>query len=103
MVVAMRMSKWLCGYMRMDKISNRVIRGLVKVAPIKDKMREIRLKWFGYVKRRSMDASVRRCERINISKGKRGRVRPKKSLDEMIRDDLKVVRLMEDMAQDRRL
>ena len=49
-----------------------------------------------------MDAPVRRCERINISEGRRGRGRPKKSLDEVIREDLKVVGLTEDMAQDRR-
>jgi len=87
----------------LDKISNGVIRDLVKVAPIEDKMRETRLRWFGYVKRRSVDAPVRRCELINITEGKRGRGRPKKSLDEVIREDLKVVGLMEDMTQDRRL
>ena len=43
------MIRWICGYMRMDKISNGVIRGLVKVAPIEDKMKETRLRWFGHV------------------------------------------------------
>jgi len=74
----------------MDKISNGVIKDLVKVAPIEDKMRETRLRWFGHVKKRSVDAPVRRCERINIPEGKRGRGPPKKSLDEVIRDDLKL-------------
>ena len=50
-----------------------------------------------------MDASVSRCERINIPEGQRGRGRPKKSLDEVIREDLKVVGLTEDLAQDGRL
>ena len=40
---------------------------------------------------------------INAPSGKRGRGRPKKSLDKVVRDDLKVVGLTEDMAQDRRL
>ena len=93
----------MCGYMRMDRISNEVIRDLVKVVPIEDKLREIRLRWFGRVKRRSADALVRRCERINIPRGKRGKGWPKKSLDEVIREDLKVVGLTEDMAHDRRL
>ena len=70
------------------------------MAPIEDKMRETRLIWFGHMKR-SMDAPVRRCERINIPEGKRGRGRPKKSLDEVIREDLKVVGLGEDLAQDK--
>ena len=40
---------------------------------------------------------------INIPEGKRGRGRPKKSLDEVIREDLKVVGVTEDLAQGRRL
>ena len=55
------------------------------------------------MKRSSIYALVKRCERINIPEGKRGRGRPKKSLDEVIRDDLKVVGLMEDMTHDMRL
>ena len=35
--------------------------------------------------------------------GKRERGRPKKSLEEAVREDLRVVGLTEDMAQDRRL
>ena len=66
-------------------------------------MRETRLRWFSHVKRRSVDAPARRCERIDIPKGKRGRGRLKKSLDEVIREDLKVIGLMEDLAQDRRM
>ena len=92
MLDEMRMIRLMCGYTRVDRISNRAIRDLVKVAPIKDKIRETRLRWFGHVKR-SVDAQVRRCERINIPEGKRGRGRPKKSLDEVIRENLKVVRV----------
>ena len=55
------------------------------------------------MKRRNVNAPVRRCEKINISEGKIARGRPKKSLDKVIREDLKVVGLTEDMAQDRRL
>ena len=55
------------------------------------------------MKRKSADAPVRRYERINILRGIRGKGRPKKSLDDVIREDLKVVWLMEDMVQDRRL
>jgi len=99
----MRMIRWMCGYTRIDRIRNGVIRDFVKVAPIGDKIRETRLRWFGHVKRRGVDAPVRRCERINIPEGRRGRGRPRKSLDEVIREDLKVIGLMEDMVQDRKL
>ena len=40
MVAEMKMIRWMCRYTKMDKISNRVIRDLVRVAPIEDKMRE---------------------------------------------------------------
>ena len=96
------MIRWMCSYTRVDRIRNGVIRNLVKVAPTEDKMRGTSLKWFFHVERRSVNAPVRSCERINILKGKRGRGRPQKSLDEMIRDDLKVVGMTEDMANDRR-
>ena len=86
-----------------DRVKNCVISDLAKVAPIEEKMSESRLRWFGHVKRRSMAVPVRRCELIDLSGGKRGRGRPKKSLDEVIGDDLKVVGLSEDLAQDRRL
>ena len=92
----------MCGYTRMDKISNEVIKDLVKVTHIEDKMRESRLRWFSHVKK-SEDALVRRCEKVNIPEGKRKRGRPKKNLDEVIREDLKVGGLTEDMTQDRRL
>jgi len=103
LVAEMRMIRWICGYTRLDKIRNEVIRDIVKVAPIEDKMRESRLRWFGHVKRQSVDVPVRRCETINIPVSNRERGRPKKSMDEVIRGDLKVVGLAEDMAQDRRL
>lgn len=85
MVVKMRMIRWMCGYTRMDRISNDVIRDLVKVASIENKTREIRLRWFAHVKKMSVDAPVRICERINIPEGKKGRGRLKKSLDKVIR------------------
>ena len=73
MVAEMTMIIWMCSYMRMDRVRNGIIRDLVKVTFIEDKLRETRLRWFGHVKRRSVDAPVKRCKRINIPEGKRGR------------------------------
>jgi len=97
-VAEMRMIRWMCGYTRMDRIRSGVIRDIVKVVPIEDKMRETRLKWFSHVKTWGGDAPVRRCAKINIAEGKKGRGRPQKSLAEVIRGDLKLVGLTEDMA-----
>ncbi len=43
----------------LDKICNESIREKVEVMLIEDKLREGRLRWFGYVKRRHTDALVR--------------------------------------------
>ena len=103
MVTKMRMVRWMCGLTRMDKVRNGVISDLVKVTPIEEKMRESRLRWFSHMKRKSVVAPVRRFEPIDLPGGKRGRGRPKKSLGKVIREDLNVVGLTEDLTQDRRL
>ena len=44
-VAEMRMIRYICGHMRLDKIRNEVIRDKIRVASIEDKMREARLRW----------------------------------------------------------
>jgi len=92
----------MCGYTRFDRIENGVIRSKIGVAPIEDKMREAKLRWFGHV-RKSMDALVRRCENIDRLDCKRSRGRPRKSWSEAIINDLKTFSLVEDMTQDETL
>ena len=64
MVAEMRMIRWMCSFTRLDRVRNEVIRSLAGVAPIEEKLRETRLRWFGHVKRRSVAAPMRRCEMI---------------------------------------
>ena len=66
-------------YTRAYRIKNIMIRGQVGVPSIEDKMSEARLRRFGYIRRRSMDAPVMRCEKINLPGCRRGRGRSKKS------------------------
>ncbi|VFQ82386.1 unnamed protein product [Cuscuta campestris] len=47
----MLMLRWMCGKTRLDRISNEVIRRQVGMAPVEDKLREARLRWFGHVRR----------------------------------------------------
>jgi len=79
MVAEKIMIRWMCGYTRRDKVRNEVIRDKVGVAPIEHKLRETILRWFGHFKKRSEEASVRRCERVTLADCRRGRGRPKKN------------------------
>ncbi|KAM2067302.1 hypothetical protein ACFX1T_043651 [Malus domestica] len=97
----MRMLRWMCGHTRKDKIRNEDIRGKVGVAEIEGKMRENRLRWFGHVQRRPIDAPVRRCDYGTEVQGRRGRGRPRKTLEETLRKDLEYLDLTEDMTQNR--
>ncbi|PHT31741.1 hypothetical protein CQW23_28078 [Capsicum baccatum] len=101
-VAEMRMLRWMCGMTRGDRVRNETIREKVGVAPVECKMREVRLSWFGHVKRRDMDAPVRRCERLALDGFRRGRGRPKKYWGEVIRRDMEQLQLTEDMTLDRK-
>ena len=56
----------MCDNTRRDKLRNEDIRTKIGVASIEKKMRENRLRWFGHVRRRPIDAPVRRVEHINL-------------------------------------
>ncbi|XP_070036951.1 uncharacterized protein [Nicotiana tomentosiformis] len=99
----MRMLRWMCGCIRRDKIRNEAIRNRLGVASMEDKMRESRLRWFRHVKRRSIDAPVRRCESLDMESLRRGRGRPKKYWGEVIRQDMALLQLTENMTLDRRV
>ena len=94
----MRIIRWMCGHTRLDKIRNELITGRIEVKSIEDKIKDARLCWFGHIRKRDMDALVRRCEKIDCLDYKRSRGRPKKSWSKVIRRDLKTLELEEDMA-----
>ena len=79
MVAEMRMIQWMCGLTRLDRIRNVTIRERVRVASLEERLRGTRLRWFEHIKRRSVNAPVRRCETISLSHIRRGRGRPKMS------------------------
>ncbi|CAN6687311.1 unnamed protein product [Malus baccata var. baccata] len=75
----------MCGHTRNDKIRNKDIRGKVGVAEIVGKLRENRL----------------RCDYGTEVQDRRGRGKPKKTLEETLRKDLEYLDLTEDMTQNR--
>jgi len=76
-VAEMRMLWWFCGYIRRDRVQNEVIRKMVGVAPIEEKLTQHRLRWFGHIQRRPPEAPVRSGVLKHVDKVKRGRGRPK--------------------------
>jgi len=60
------------------------------VEPIVEKLVENRLRWFGHVERRPVDAVVRRVDQMEESHVRRGRGRPRITIRETIRKDLEV-------------
>ncbi|KAF3616438.1 hypothetical protein FXO38_34555 [Capsicum annuum] len=98
----MRMLRWMCGLTRADEVRNEIIREKVGVVLVEEKMREVRLRWFGHVMRKSMDAQTRRCERLALDGFKRGRSRPMKYGREVIRRDMEQLQLTEDITLDRK-
>uniref|UniRef100_A0A183GTT2 Integrase_H2C2 domain-containing protein n=1 Tax=Heligmosomoides polygyrus TaxID=6339 RepID=A0A183GTT2_HELPZ len=72
----------------MDRIRNDVIRQMFGVAPIADKMRETRLRWYGHIDRE-----------LEVSR-KRYRGRPKQRWSDTLHTDLKVAGVHPDLALD---
>jgi len=50
--------------MTLDRIINMMMRDKVGMTSIEDKMRDVRLRWFGYV--RSAYILARRCDRLTL-------------------------------------
>jgi hypothetical protein len=100
-VAEMRMLRWMSGHTRLDRIRNECIREKVGVAPIEEKMVESRLRWFGHVRRRPLEAPVRRVDQMADSPRVRGRGRPRKTIGETIKRNLELNSLHEGMVSNR--
>ncbi|GKB87948.1 retrovirus-related pol polyprotein LINE-1 [Tanacetum coccineum] len=99
-VAKLRMLRWTCGKILLDMIPNEVYRAQLKVDSIINKMREVRLRWFGHVRRRPQSAPVRRVESLVVD-GLRRRGRPKLRWEDRVKHDMKELLLSEDMTSDR--
>ena len=52
------MLRWMCAHMRKDGVRNDDIRDRVGVAPIEEKLVQHRLRWFGHIRGRPLEAPV---------------------------------------------
>ena len=62
------------GKTKKDRIRNEHIRETVGVTHIEDKLRENRLRWYGHVQRRGVDAPMQKSDNIVVSRDVRGGV-----------------------------
>ena len=95
-----RMLRWTAGVTRLDRICNEVIGKKFGVAPIADKMRETRLRWYGHVLRANADTVCRTGLQLEVP-GERPRGRPRQRRLDMLHTDLKIAGIHPDQAFDR--
>ncbi|KAF7651992.1 hypothetical protein LDENG_00102870 [Lucifuga dentata] len=79
---------------------NEYIRGTAHVRCFGDKVREARLRWFGHVQRRDSEHIGRRMLRLELP-GRRPRGRPKRRFMDVVKEDMKLVGVREEEAEDR--
>ncbi|KAK4359316.1 hypothetical protein RND71_021545 [Anisodus tanguticus] len=92
----------MCGHTMRDTIRNDDIQDKIRVALVEDKMRKVRLRWFGPVQRRHTNAQYGGVRGWLWTGFKRGEGRPKKYREEVIKRDMMHVQLTEEMTLDMR-
>ncbi|KAI0511338.1 hypothetical protein KFK09_011967 [Dendrobium nobile] len=92
-VTEMRKLRWMSGFTLRDRIRHEK----VGVAPVEDKIRESRLRWFGHIKRMPSNDPIRKVADLYLTYVKIGRGRPKKIWFENIRNDLSLLYLNENL------
>ena len=99
-VAELKMLRFSLGVSRLDRIRNDYIRGTAKVGKFEDRVREARLQWFGHVQRRDDEYVGRKVMGMALP-GRRRRGRPKRRFMDAVKEDMSMVGVVEDDAQDR--
>ncbi|EYC18004.1 hypothetical protein Y032_0029g2006 [Ancylostoma ceylanicum] len=94
----MKMLRWMAGIARLDRICNQDIRQRSGVAPITDKLREARLRWYGHVLRAESDSVCKIGFNLDVT-GKRPKGRPKQRWMDNLHADLKTVGMHPDRTK----
>ena len=83
-----------------DKITNKEVRRRCGVENLEIRLRKMRLRWFGHVKRRDENSKLWRAMELEVE-SKRPLGRPKKIWSKVVKEDMKL-NITEDMAEDRK-
>ena len=65
-------------------------------------MTEIRLRWFGHVQRRPLEVLVRKVDQMVFRPIRKGRGRPRRTLEEIIKRDFWLNGISESLIHDRK-
>src|SRR6218665_1834310 len=96
-----RMPRRILGVSLKDKKRNEVIRKMLRVACINEKIREARLRWYCHVMRREDENSMKRIMTAEVN-GRHSRGQQKKRWGDIIQQDMKSLRLKKEHTADRK-
>ena len=99
-VMETKMLRWSSGLTQLDRIRNEDLRDCFRVVPIQDELRESRLGWYGHVLRADVDSVVKKATLHEVA-GERPLGRPRQRWMDVIRNDMKMVGLHPEDAEDR--
>ena len=103
-VAEMKMLRFSMRVTRKDKIRDKYIRGTVKVERLEMKMREGRLRWYGYVIRRDQEYVHVGRKMVEIKlPGERKRERSKRRFVDVVKEDMGEVGAKEMDVEDRKV
>ena len=94
------MIRWMCNVTLRDRVPSDELRTRLGITNIVDMLRRSRLRWFGHVERMTADNPASRCKFV-VVEGNVGRGRPRKTCSQLIRNDMRMLGLRPEMAQDR--
>ena len=91
------MVRWMCGVSLKDRKRSEDLCNLLGINCVADVMRRGRLRWFGHLERKGVDDWVSACRGL-VVEGTRGRGRSRKTWEQCVRDDMKLLGLHPEWA-----
>uniref|UniRef100_W5MA04 ribonuclease H n=1 Tax=Lepisosteus oculatus TaxID=7918 RepID=W5MA04_LEPOC len=99
-MMEMKMLRWTLGLTRLDHVMNEEVRKTPKVVPITEKMRELRLRWYGHVLRSNDTLMAETALELNVE-GCRPRGRPFTRWLDRLKDNTRLAKVTCRDAADR--